>query len=125
MTAPETLITPPPVRVLPVSLDGDLVVVFRNRDPANAGQYLDYPSGVTGVLTIYQDLKTPTADRITATGTPSGHSLPIRVPAVQLNALRDNTLWGFRLLYPDSGFDDGFYDKTVVVGTIMRVDGRS
>ena len=125
MTTPEPLITPTPVRTLPVSLDGDLVVVFRNRDPANAGQYLDYPSGVTGILTIYQDLKTAGAERITATGTPSGHNLPIRVPAVQLNELKDNTLWGFRLLYPDSGFDDGFYDKPVVVGEIVRVDGRS
>lgn len=123
MTAPEPLIARPPVRILPVSLDSDLVVNFRNRDPADSAAFLDYPAGVTGILTIYQDLKTAGAERITATGMPSGHNLYIKVPSTQLNALRTGTLWGFRLAYPDGDFDDGTYDKAIVVGEIERVDG--
>lgn len=125
MTSTEPLIPPPATRILPISLDGDLVVNFRNRDPADRTQFLDYPDGVTGVFTIYQDLKTAGTERIARTGTPSGHNLVIKVPGTLLLPLKSGTLWGFRLLYPDPDFEDGTYDIAVVNGEIVRADGRS
>ncbi|PPJ31855.1 hypothetical protein C5E45_32715 [Nocardia nova] len=125
MTSTEPLIPPPATRTLPVSLDSDLVVDFRNRNPDDHTQFIDYPAGVTGVLTIYQDLKTASTERITAEGIPSGYHCVIKVPASDLNAVKAGTLWSFRLAYPDTDFVDGTYDKAVVNGEIVRSDGRA
>lgn len=125
MTSPEPLIPAPLVRTLPISIDGDLVVTFRNRNPDDPSSLADFPPGVVGVLTIYQDLKTTGGQRIIETGAPIGPVLAIKVPSAALNALRTGTLWGFRLAYPDEDFADGTYDKAIVVGEIVRVDGRA
>ncbi|MFE7747315.1 hypothetical protein [Nocardia sp. NPDC057455] len=125
MTTPDPLVAPPATKTLPITLDGDLVVDFRNRDPANAAAYLDYPPGVVGVFTIYTDLAEPGVERITATADPDGYHMLIRIPAAQLNSVKDLTLWGYRVRYPDPGFVDGFYDRPIVAGEVQRADGRA
>lgn len=122
MTTP--LIPPPPTYYLPATLDGDLVVDFRNRDPNDASAYLDYPDGVEGIFTIYTDLKVAGTERITVTVTPSGYHMVAKVPASQMNTVKDVTLFGFRLAIPDADFTDGTYDKPIVVGYIKRADGK-
>ncbi|WP_280305671.1 DUF7264 domain-containing protein [Nocardia neocaledoniensis] len=127
MTSP--LITPTPARVLPVSLDADLVVDFRRRAPASTpggplGDYLDYPDGVTAKFVIYTDRKDATATRITVAVTPTGSHCPVKVDATQMNAVKSSTLWGFRLIYPDGDLIAG-HDRMVVNGIIVRYDGQA
>lgn len=125
MTSP--LIPPTPARVLPVSLDGDLVVDFRRRAPAATpggplGDYLDYPEGVTARFVIYTDRKDAAATRITVSVTPTGSHCPVKVDATQMNAVKSTTLWSFRLVYPDGDLVAG-HDRMVVNGIIERFDG--
>lgn len=122
MTTP--LIPRPAAYCLPIALDGDLAIDFRNRDPEDPEAYLDYPAGVVGVFTIYADLKTAGAERIIVTTTPTGHHIFTKVPASKLNGLKDGTLFGFRLAYLDDDFTDGTYDKSVIAGYIERTDGK-
>lgn len=123
MTA-DLLIPAPLVKSLPISLDSDLVVDFRNRDPADSTVYLDYPSGVTGILTIYADLKTPGTERITVSVTPQSYHCTVKIDAHTLNPVVNQTLWSFRLNYPDTDLPDGL-DKVVANGTVVRSDGRT
>ncbi|WP_410877336.1 hypothetical protein [Nocardia sp. A7] len=125
MTSP--LIPPTPARMLPVSLDGDLVVDFRRRAPATTpggppGDYIDYPEGVTARFVIYADRKSADAPRITVPATPVGSHCVVKVDATLINALKTSTLWSFRLIYPDGELVAG-YDRMVVNGIIERFDG--
>lgn len=124
MTSPEPIFERTPSRPLPISLDGDLVVDFRNRDPVNPTAFLDYASGVTGVLTIYTDKKTANATRIAVTATPVAYHCVIKVDRTILNAVEPGTLWGFRLIFPDADLPGG-YDKAVVNGKVERNDGAT
>ncbi len=113
--------------MLPVSLDGDLVVDFRRRAPATTpggppGDYIDYPEGVTARFVIYADRKSADAPRITVPATPVGSHCVVKVDATLINALKTSTLWSFRLIYPDGELVAG-YDRMVVNGIIERFDG--
>lgn len=116
------LIPPPPAEALPLSYDGDLIVDFRNRDPNNANNFIDYPAGVTGVFSIYTDLKDKTAERITVSVTPSSSHCEVKIDAQQLNTIKAGTRWSFRLKFPDTDLMDG-YDKVVANGEVVRYDG--
>lgn len=115
---PETI-----VKTLPLPLDGDLVIDFRNRDPDNPAAYLDFPAGVVGKFTIYADLKTTGATRVVVTATPSGSHCIVKIDATVLNTIKNETQWGFRLVYPDTDLVNG-YDKVVVNGYVVRSDGK-
>lgn len=117
------LIPAPSVKTLPLPLDGDLVIDFRNRDPDNAAAYLDFPAGVVGKFTIYADLKTAGATRVVVTATPSESHCIVKIDATVLNTIKNETLWNFRLIYPDADLTNG-YDKVVVNGWIERNDGK-
>lgn len=104
---------------LRVQKRGDLLINFRNRDPDQPDDpeaFLDYPVGVTGVLTIETS-----PDPIEIPATPSGHDCVIRLPASQADVLKTQ-LWSFKLRYPDVAFVDGYFDKVVVNGKIARDD---
>lgn len=122
MTTPAPIIERVLAQPLPLSLDGDLIIDFRNRDPGNPTAYLDYPAGVVGVLTIYTDKKTAGATRITVTVTPATYHCVIKVDRTVLNAIEPRTLWSFRLIYPDTDLLGG-YDKVIANGMVERNDG--
>lgn len=124
MTTPEPIIPRITARPLPVPLDGDLAIDFRNRNPADPTAFLDYASGVTGVLTIYTDKKTVGATRIVITATPVSYHCVIKIDRTVLNAVEARTLWNFRLVFPDADLPGG-YDKVVANGQIERNDGAS
>lgn len=124
MTTTEPIIPRVRTQPLPIALDGDLIIDFRNRDPADAEAFLNYPSGVMGKLTIYTDLKTADTTRIVVPATPSTYHCVIKVDAEELNGVKNGTLWSFRLIYPDADLADG-YDKVIVNGKVERTDGAA
>lgn len=124
MTTVEPLNDEPPRRTLNISIDGDLLIDFRNRDPDNPTQYLDYPADTVGVFTVYADLRNEEAERVSVTGVRDGYHMWVRLDASKLNTFETGILWGFRAVTPDAGFDDGTYDRPLIVGTIVRKDGE-
>lgn len=123
MTA-DPIIPFPSVRALPIPFDGDLVIDFRNRDPANPTVYVDYPTGASGIFTIYSDRKTSGATRIAVTATPAGPHCIIKIAASALNGVEAGTKWSYRMKYPDADLPNG-YNKVIVNGLVVRSDGTA
>ncbi len=128
-TPQEPIVARVPVYSLPVPFDDDLVLDFRNRDRDVATDhpdaYPDYPPGVTGTLTIYNDLKTEGVARLSKTVAASGSHCVIKLDSLELATVQPGTLWRFRLRFPDPDLPGGGYDKRIVNGRTVRDDGRA
>lgn len=134
MTTPitqEPIVPRVPVYALPIPFDDDVVIDFRNRDPAipktEPGAYPDYPPGVTGTLTIYADLKIPGAGRISKTVPAVGSHCVILLDQLELAPVTVRPLipWRFRLRLPYEGLPGDGYDKRVVNGLTVIDDGKA
>lgn len=110
------LFPPPLVRVLPVSLGGDIIVDFKNRVPnSNPVAYLDYPNDISVTLVIGEG-----ADKIVKTATISTHHAVCRVESSVADTLKDTTLWACIVHVAGSPQTD---DIVAINGTLERNDG--
>lgn len=96
----------------------DKLINFRNRDPDNPEEFIDYPAGTLGVFEIDT---TPTSTPFQ--GDMSGPNCLIRVPSTIGDLVKTQT-WSFRLRYVDAGFPDGYNDVPVMNGVCARDDGK-
>lgn len=125
MTSPEPLIPRIPVRSLPIPLTGDLIIDFKNRDPEDPTQYLDYPAGAVGQLSICNDLKTAGAERVVVEAEPEGYHCVIKLDGTThlADVKKSGTQWAFAVIYPDADLPGG-YTKEAVNGLTVADDGK-
>lgn len=122
MTAPTPnyVFNPTPSSTLPVSLDEDIIVTFRNKVPnSNPVAYQDFPAGTTVSLVISTGGRT---DEILAQGVGDvqGSSAACRIPYTVANTLKTGHVWRCVLTLQDSGNTDHLVP---INGQIQRFDG--